>query len=56
MTRLMVILGVCIFGLGLSGILYSIPALTDVGPVLLISCGAAGLRLGVIAAAFVRSA
>jgi hypothetical protein len=33
--------------------LFSIPAL-PVGPVLLISCGAAGFGLGVIAAAFVR--
>jgi hypothetical protein len=55
MKRLMAILGGCIFGIGLSGILYSVPALTDAGPVLLISCAAAGLGLGVIAAAFVGS-
>jgi len=48
------ILGGCIFGVGLSGILYSTPALRDAGPVLLISCGAAGLGVGLIVAAFVN--
>ena len=42
--RSVVVLGDCIFGLGLSGVLFSIPAF-PVGPVLLISCGAAGLGL-----------
>jgi hypothetical protein len=47
--RSRVVLGGCILGLGISGILYAIPAL-PIGPVLLISCAAAGLGLGVIAA------
>jgi len=45
--------GGCVLGLGLSGILYSIPALTDVGPVLLIGCAAAGLGLGLIVGAVI---
>ena len=46
--RSVVVLGDCIFGLGLSGVLFSIPAL-PVGPILLISCAAVLLGLGVIA-------
>ena len=42
------VLGGCIFGLGLFGILFSIPAL-PVGPILLISCAAVLLGLGLIA-------
>jgi hypothetical protein len=54
MPRFMAILGGCVFGLGLSGILYSIPALQDAGPPLLISSGAVGLGVGLIVAAFVK--
>jgi len=46
--RSRVVLGGCIFGLGLVGILFLIPAL-PVGPILLISCAAVLLGLGVIA-------
>ena len=46
--RSRVVLGGCIFGLGLVGILFSIPAL-PVGPILLISSTAVLLGLGVIA-------
>lgn len=53
--RAMGIVGGCVFGLGLSGILYSLPTFHDAGPPLLISCGAIGLGIGLIVAAFVRS-
>jgi len=53
MRQIVAVLGGGVFGLGFSGILYSIPTFHDAGPVLLISCGAAGLGLGLIVAALV---
>ena len=53
--RSRVVLGRCIFGLGLVGILFSIPAL-PVGPILLISCAAVLLGLGVIATGIIPRA
>ena len=50
--RSRVVLGGCIFGLGLSGILFWISVL-PVGPGLLLSCADAGLGLGVIAAGII---
>ena len=54
--RLMATIGGCILGIGLSGILYSLPVFHDAGPVLLISCAAVGLGIGLIASAFVHGA
>jgi len=53
MRQIVAVLGGGVFGVGFSGILYAIPTFHDAGPVLLISCGAAGLGLGFIVAALV---